>query len=162
MVTILRALLHELDHRIVGVVGVVEQNVALAQFIEDAGGLAAEQERFGREGLELEVGPLDVAVEKHEAREIQETLAAKNLGLVELEVHAQPLHNLGIGIAFDLQAHCVAFAAIVQLHADGLEQRARFFLLEIEVGVARDAERCGGKHLVAAIHATEMLFDQVL
>ena len=39
---ILRALLDELDHRIVGVVGMVEQNVAMAQLVEDAGGLAAQ------------------------------------------------------------------------------------------------------------------------
>ncbi len=159
---ILRALLNELDHRIVGIVGVVKQNVAMAQLVEDAGGLAAEQERLGREGLELEIGTLDVAVKKHEAGKIHGTFAAEDLILVELEVHAQPLHNLGIGVAFDLQAHGVALATIVQLDADGFEQRARLFFFEVEVGVARDAERRGGQHLVAAIHAREMLLDKVL
>ena len=50
------ALLDEVDHGIVGVVGVVEQDVVVAQLVEDVGGLAAEDERPGREGLELEVG----------------------------------------------------------------------------------------------------------
>ena len=62
----------------------------------------------------------------------------------------------------DLQPHRVALAAVVQFHADGLKQRPRLFLLEIEVGVARHAERRRSKHLVAAIHAGQVLRDQVL
>ena len=46
--------------------------------------------------------------------------------------------------------------------ADGFEQRARLFFFEVEVGVAGDAEGCAGEHLVAAIHAGEVLRDQVL
>jgi hypothetical protein len=49
---------------------VVEQDVVLAQLVEDVGGLAAQVERLGREGREFEVGALDVAVEEHEAREV--------------------------------------------------------------------------------------------
>ena len=60
------ALLDEVDDRVVGVVGVVEQDVVLAQLVEDGGGLAAEVKGLGREGRELEVGALDVAVEEHE------------------------------------------------------------------------------------------------
>ena len=37
-----RALLDEVHHRVVGVVGVVEQQVVLAQLVEDVGGLAAQ------------------------------------------------------------------------------------------------------------------------
>ena len=103
--------------------------------------LRLRMQRLGREGLELQVGPLHVAVEKHQAREIHRAFAAEDLVLVELEVHAQPLDNLRIGAGFNLQAHRVALAAVVQLHADGFEQRARFFLFEVEVGIARDAER---------------------
>ena len=138
---ILRALLDEVDHRIVGIVGMVQQNVAMAQLVEDSGRLAAQQQRLGREGLELQIRPLHVAVKEHQARKIHRAFAAKDLVLVELEVHAQPLHNLRVGAGFDLQPHRVALAAVVQLHADGFQQRPRFFLLEVEVGIARHAER---------------------
>jgi hypothetical protein len=63
---------------------------------------------------------------------------------------------------FNLQAHGVALAAVVQFDADGFKQRARFFFLEVEVGVAGDAEGGVGQHLVAAVHAGEVLRDQVL
>ena len=156
------ALLDEVHHRVVGVVGMVEQDVVLAQLVEDVGGLAAEMQRLGREGRELEVGPLDVAVEKHEAREIHGAIAAEDLVFVELEVDAQTLDDFRIGAGLDFEAHRIAFAAVVQLDANGFKQRARFFLLEVEVGVAGDAEGGVGQHLVAAIHAAQVLRDQIL
>ena len=93
---VLRALLDELDHRIVRVVGMVQQNVAVAQLVKDSCRLAAQQQRLGREGRELQVRPLHVAVKKHQPRKVHRPLAAKDLVLVELEVHAQPLHNLRV------------------------------------------------------------------
>ncbi len=48
--------LNELDDGLVGIVGVMEQKVAVAQLVVDAGGGAAERKRLGSEGLELEVG----------------------------------------------------------------------------------------------------------
>ena len=117
---------------------------------------------LGREGRELEVGALHVVVEEHEAREVDGPVAAEDLVLIELEVDAEPLDDLGIGAGFDLQADGVALAAVVELDANGFKQRARFFLLEVEVGVAGDAEGGVGEHLVAAIHAGQILRDQVL
>jgi hypothetical protein len=140
----------------------VQQNVAMAQLVEDAGRFPAQHERLGREGLELQVRPLDVAVEKHQPRQIDGAFSAKNLALVELEVHAQPLHNLGVGVAFDLQPHRVALAPVMQLHADRLQERPRFFLLEVEVRVARHAEGRRSQHRVAAVHAGQMLLDHLL
>ena len=140
----------------------VEQDVVLAQLVEDVGGLAAQVERPGREGRELEVGPLHVAVEEHQPREVHRAVAAEDLVLVEFEVDAQALDDLRVGAGLDFQAHGVALAAVVQLDANGFQQRARFFLLEVEVGVAGDAEGGAGQHLVAAVHAGQVLRDQVL
>ena len=159
---VFRALLDEIDHRIVGVVGVVEQNVALAQLVEDVGRLAAQVQGLGREGRELEVGPLHVAIKEHKPRQIHRAVAAEDLILVEFEVDPQALDNFRIGAGFNLQPDGVALAAVVQLHADGLQQRARFLLLEVEVGVAGDAEGGVGQHFVAAVHAGQVLGDEVL
>ena len=159
---IFSALLNEVDDGVVGVVGVVEQDIVLAQLFEDGGGLAAEHEWFGREGWELEVGAADIFVEEHEAGEIDGAFAAKDLVFVEFEVDAQALDDFGMGAGFDFEADGVAFAAVVELDADGFKQRARFFFFEVEVGVAGDAEAGVGEHLVAAIHAGEVLGDEVL
>jgi hypothetical protein len=140
----------------------VEQHVVLAQLVEDVGGFAAQLEGPGREGRELQVGPLHIAIEEHQPREVHRAVAAEDLILVQLEVDAQTLDDLRIGAGLDLQAHGVALAAVVQLDANGLQQRARFFLLEIEVGVAGDAEGGAGQHLIAAVHAGQVLRDQVL
>ena len=76
---------------------------------------------------------LDVFVEKHQAREVDGAFAAKDLVFVELKVYAQALNDLRIGAGFDFEANGVAFAAVVELDADGLKQGARFFFFEVEV-----------------------------
>ena len=96
------------------------------------------------------------------AGEVDGAVAAEDLVLFEFEVDAQALDDFGIGAGFDFEAHGVAFAAVVQLDADGFKQRARFFFFEVEVGVAGDAEGGAGEHLVAAVHAGEVLRDEVL
>ncbi len=50
----------------------------------------------------------------------------------------------------------------MQLDADGFEQRAGFFLFEVEVGIAGDAEAGAGDNLIAAIHAGEVLRDELV
>ncbi len=50
----------------------------------------------------------------------------------------------------------------MEFDTNGLKQRARFFFFEVEVGVAGDAEGSAGEDLISAIHATQMLGDQVV
>ena len=140
----------------------VEEDVAGAQVFKDVGGLAAQVQRLGREGRELQIGPLNVAVEEHHARQVHGAFAAKDLVFFQFEVDPQALDDVGVGAGFDLQAHRVALAAVVKLHADGFQQRAGLFLFEVEVGIARDAKGRVGQHLVAAVHARQVLRDQVL
>ena len=82
-------------------------------------------------------------------------------GFVELEVDAEAVDDFGIGLAVDFEADGVAFAAVVQLGADGFEQRARFFFLEVEIAVAGDAKGGAGEDFVAAIHAAGVALDEV-
>ena len=117
---------------------------------------------LGREGLELEIGAADVVVKEHEAREVDGAFAAEDLVFVEFEVDAQALDDLGVCAGLDFEADGVALAAVVELDANGFKQRARFFFFEVEVGVAGDAEAGVGEDLVAAVHAGEVLGDEVL
>ena len=95
---------------------------------------------LGREGRIFKIRTLHVAVKEHHPRQVDRAIAAEDLVLVQFEVDAQALDDVGMGAGFDFQADCVSLAPVVQLHADGLQQGARFFLFEIEVGVAGDAE----------------------
>ena len=119
-------------------------------------------QRLGREGRELEVGALDVAIEEHQAREVDRAVVAEDLVFIEFEVDAEAFDDLGVGAGFDFETHGIAFAAVVELDANGFKQRARFFFFEVEVGVAGDAEGGAGLDFVAAIHAAEVLRDEVL
>jgi len=130
---VLCAVLDEVDDRIVGVVGVVEQDVVEAELVEDVGGLAAECEGPGGEGLELEVGPVDVLVEEHEAGEIDGAVAEEDLVFVELEIDAEAFDDFRVSSGFDFQPNGVSLAAVVELDADGFKQGARFFFFEVEV-----------------------------
>ncbi len=159
---VLRALLDEPDHRIVGVVGVVQQNIALAQLVEHIARLAAQVQRLGREWRKLQVRPLHIGIKEHEPRQVYGPLAAKDLILIELEVHPQPIHNFSVGSGLDFQPHRVALAPIVQLNPDRLQQRTRFLLFKVEVGIPGDPERRMSKHFVATVHAAKILRNQVL
>ena len=56
-----------------------------------------------------------------------------------------------IGARFDFQAHGRTFAAPVKLRVHRFQDAARFLFFQIEVAVARDAERGGGKNFVAVV-----------
>src|SRR5208282_3733919 len=85
----------------------------------------------------------------------------KDLPGVKLEHGAQALDNLGVSLGLDLHAHRVALATVVQLGTYRLQQIARFFFLQVEVAVARDAERGGRNDVVPLIHARGMMDNQV-
>ncbi len=130
----------------------MQQNVAVAQLVKQVCGLAIEAEFARNERLEFEIGAGRCAVQGHDPGEIDRTLGVEDQGLIQLEIRAQAVDDLRIGVGIDLQAHGIAFAPVVQLGAHGLQQRARFFFLEVEIAVARDAKGSAGKDLVSAIH----------
>ena len=102
----------------------VQKDVAVANLVEKIGGLAIEAQLARDEGLEFEFGVRGGAVQGHHAGEIHGPVGVVDKRLVELEIRTQAVDDLGIGLAVDFQSHRVAFAAIVQLGADGFQQRA--------------------------------------
>ncbi len=88
--------------------------------------------------------------------------STKYLELIQLEVEAQAIDDLGIGILLNLHAHRIAFAAVVEFGADAFEQAARLFFLKVEVAVAGDAKGRGGEDLVSAIHAGCVALDKIV
>ena len=111
--------------------------------------------------LELQIRPVGLIVEMKESRQVDRAIGAINLPILHLEVAAQPLDHLGVGVGLDFQANGVALAPVVQFGAHRLEQIARLFFLQIEIAVAGDAERGFGDDLVAAIHVHSMGCHQI-
>ena len=140
----------------------MQQDVAPPQLVEDVCGVAAQVQRLGCEGRELQIRSCHFARKKHQPRQIDRPRAAEDLIFVDLEVHPQPVDDLCIRAGLDLQPHRVALAAVVQFHADCLQQRARFFLLEVEVRIAGHAESRMRQNFVPAIHPAQVLGDQIL
>ena len=60
------------------------------------------------------------------------------------------------------EADGVALAAVVQLGAHAFQHGAAFFLLHVEIAVARDAEGGAAEDLVAAEHAVDLGFDELV
>src|ERR1035441_3617735 len=83
----LGALLNEIHHRVIGVVGVVEQYVMMAQLVEDIYGLAAQFEGFGCKGRKLEIRTLHVGIEENQPRKVHRAVATEDLILIQLEVN---------------------------------------------------------------------------
>ncbi len=158
--------LHELLDGGVAVEGVVEEDVALAEGVEDGLGLAVEclvEADFAAGKLgEFEVGPIDDAVEVGDAGEVDLAVGAEDLPAVEVEVDAEELEHALVGAGFDFEPDDVALAAVVQLFADGLEQRAGLFFLQVEIAVASDAEGCAADDGVAGEEALGVGFDEFL
>ena len=118
--------------------------------------------QFARDkGLEFQLRMVRLLVNIEQPREIHRAVHRKHLPGIQLEVRAQPLDDLGIGIGLNLQAHRVAFAPVVQFGADRLQQTARFFFRQIQIAVARYPESRRRNNVVAVIHACRVMSHQV-
>jgi len=127
---------------------VVQEDVALAQGGEDVFTVLERRAVDGGEGGELEVGALDVD-EALDAQEVERAFEPEDVFAGEVEVVAEGVVN-GVGDAlFDFEADGGAAAEVAQLGLDGLEEVFGFFLVDVEVAVAGDAEGVGAGQPVA-------------
>src|SRR5262249_31794806 len=70
--------------------------------------------------------------------------------------------NFGMRTGLDFEAHGPALAALGDLRVHDFEKAASFFLLEIEIAVAGDAERGGSQDFIAAVKFSGIRRDDVL
>ena len=141
-----RRLLDEaLDARGEGVVRVVHQDVALAQRAEEIGrtgglDLGEVLVRARHERLEVQLGPVDVG-DLVERAQVERSGEAHDLVGAHPELGREQLQHLVGDGGLDLEAHRRTELATQQLLLEGLEQVLRVVLLDLEVLVARLAER---------------------
>ena len=134
----------------------MQQHVMAPQLLEQIAGFCRQAKLTRDEGFEFDLGMAGLLVNVEEARQIYGSVNRKHLPGFELEIAAQALDDFGVGVGFDFEAHGVAFAAVVQLGANRLEQVAGFFFCQVKVTVAGHAESGGGDDVVAVVHARRM------
>src|SRR5205085_3010601 len=66
------------------------------------------------------------------------------IGLLEVEKGKEQLAEIARAIRFDLEPNGLAATGATQLLFDGAQQVLRFFLVDVEVTVSRDAEGVDG------------------
>ena len=130
----------------------VQQHVALPQQDSNSAGIprVAPAIRAGRERLEFQVRPRRLVVQIEKPRKIDRPVAPENLPAAQPEIRSQPLDNFRTSAPASISSRTAApLPPPVQLRVHRIQNAARFLLAQIEVAVARDAERRGGKNLVA-------------
>ena len=142
----------------------VHEHVGAAQEPEEVGrGIGAlEHDRGLRHPrLVLELGPVE-RVERPEPAEVEGAVDHVDVGVGQLELAAQQLEHLAGHLGVDLEPHDPAeLAAPPQHRLDRLEE-VLGFVLELEVGVARDPERVVREHLHAREQRVELRRDHLL
>ena len=150
---IARRLLDKIDDGGERFVRVVQQDVLLADGVEDVlGGLQGRWTRRGERRV-FQVGPVQQVIEAHQPHEVEGTPQPEDVFVGEAEMIAQRGEDPVVHPLLDLQAHGGAAAEVAQLLLDFFQQVFRLLLVDVEVAVARDPE---GMRPVDAIAGKEL------
>ncbi len=133
-------LAQEVDHRYEGLEGVVQQQVAFGDGLEDVSRPGQPRRQARREGGELEVGAVDEVGEGHEAVEIHRPVVHEEVVELEFELRQQEVCDLGGAVVGHLQADLVTVTARRQLPLDGPQQIFHLLLVHEQVRVAGHPE----------------------
>ena len=158
---VLGSLRQKVHDRLKAVVGVVQQDVALAHMVKNIGLRFERDDRAGREALVAQLGTVDLHRERHEAGEIQRTVDPEDVLLLEVENVEQAREDMFRAVFFDLEPDRGASLNLAQFFLDRMEQVARFLLVHIEVAVPCDAEEVGTLHGDATEKRLHMILDNV-
>lgn len=153
-------LFDEIDDGLEAVVGVVEEDVVFAEGVEDVFGVAKGGGVDGGEGEVFKVGAIEVA-EAHEAEKIDGAVEAEDVFLGEVEVFAEGGEEDFADVAFDFEADGGTAAEVAEFFLDFFEEVFGFFLVDVEVAVAGDAEGVGADDAVAGEEGVGAAFDDV-
>jgi len=152
-------LLDELDDRIEGIVGVVEQDIAFLDGSEDAGrGLEGQQLGWRKRG-ELEIRPVHEVGKVHHAHEVERTAELEHPFVVELEMLAEEMKDRLGRIGLDFETHGRAAPKVAQLLLDLLEQVFRLFVVDVEIAVPGNSEGMGADDAVTGKKVPGAQFD---
>jgi len=156
-------LAYERDHRLEGLVRVVQQDVALPDGGEDVVPLVvAEGNRErGDERRVLEIRPIDLG-EREQVAHPERRLDRDHVGSVHIEVLHQDVADVLRHRGFNGHAHDRAESPLPDALLDGLEQVVGLELLDHHLSVAGDAERVRLDHVVAREQRPRVCGHQLL
>src|SRR5207302_9739246 len=101
-IRVLGRALDKVNHSVKGIVRMVQQDVALAQFIEDVAAGKRQAQLARQERPVFKLGTLGDFVEVIEPRQVDRTFGAQNLPTLQLKVLLQAFGNFRMGIGVDL------------------------------------------------------------
>src|SRR5262249_2562187 len=110
----------------------------------------------------FQIGARRLFVNVKQPLKIDRPIHSKDQRLVQLERRYQALYNFVVRPGFNFQPHRIAFSAKRYLRINGLEEIARFLLLQVKIAVARDPERRRSKNLVAPVKTRRIVRQDVL
>ncbi len=114
--------LDELHHRAERLVGVVDQDVLVADQVEHVGGGGKRGGHTGHQGLVLQIAEPLEPVQRHEAGEVDRAGHPVDVAVLEVEGRNQHLDKALVRRLGDLQPHRVAPHPLAEVLLDGLEQ----------------------------------------
>ena len=153
-------LLHELHDRVERLVRVVQQQIAFTNRREHVGLPDQPLGKRRRERRIVQIGLLDVD-ERPQALGAHHPVDFVTIAAVELERLAQLAAQVLRHRRLDLEPHRFAEPAFAQLRLDRAQQIVGLVLLQVEIGVARDAEEVGRRHAQAREQRLQVVRDDV-
>ena len=130
-----------------------------AQGLEEPVRLGGQVDLHGREGPVLEFRPVDEAVDGADAVQVDRAIGGVDAVLVDLELGHEEAHQALRRLLLDLETHHVALAPFLEGLGDLLEEVVGFLLVDVELGVAGDAEGAVAGHAVALEEILEVVGD---
>ncbi len=139
----------------------VQENVALANRVEDARGRVENVSRRRKERRVLQGRQVELH-HRHQVRGAERAGDLVDVARVELELRAQELPDVLRAAVFDLETDRRAETAAAQVVGHAPEQVAGLVLPDLDVGVARDAEGRSAQDLHPGKQAVEIGLDELL
>jgi hypothetical protein len=139
-------LAQEFDDRGERLVGVVEQDVGLADGVENIDAFADDLGQARHEGAEFHVRAIDPVRHLHQANQVHRAIDAVKVGGLEFKLGEQEFGHRLRAVVGDFETHGVAEVALRQFALQLGAQVGDFFLVDEEVGIARGAELVAAEH----------------
>ncbi len=142
-------------------VGMMEEDVLTADGGEE---IALVAERGGAGGdvrFEFEFGAVELGNDGEEADEIDRAIDLVEIFAFEFEDFEEAVGDADRAIGLDFQADRVAAVAVAQFGFDAAEEVFGFFLVDVEVAVAGDAELVSSAEFHAMEECTDVMLDDV-
>ena len=150
-VGILRRAFDEAHDGAVGIVRVMQKNVAFPYQFKQRRRTWLEIQFARREGAVFQIWPRGLFVKMKKPREVDGAIDAENLSGREPEIRFEPVNDFLARSGLDFQAHRRTLPAAMNLQVRRFQNAAGFLLFEVEVAIARHAEGGSRKNFVSVV-----------